>query len=503
MNLLSTCLNRCALRCGLAAACGLLAIAAASAPALGQCSPQQLAKLIASDAASADQLGFSVAVSGDTAVVGSIRDTHSGAENAGSAYVFVSIGGVWTQQAKLIASDARAGAAFGSSITISGDTVVVGAPLHYNAPGDPFISGSVYVFVRSSGIWTQQARLAVADANPSDQFGTTVAVSGDTAAAGAAFGDAPGAPNAGALYVFVRSGGIWTQQAKLTASDATANEDFGRSLALSSNTIVVGAYTDDHAGGSDAGSAYVFVRTGTVWTQQTKLIGFDTADGDNFGKSVVVSGDTALVGAWFDVHAGGPGSPFNGRGSAYVFARSGVVWTQQAKLIASDAEGADFFGHSVALSGDTAVIGAVGDDHPGVSNAGSAYVFARASAAWTQQAKLIASDAAAVDQFGWSVGVSGDTAVVGTYSDDNAAGADAGAAYIFDLGCVAAFCAGDFNGDNMVTNADIPDFVAAQLAGACPAPPATCPGDFNADGVVNGADTAGFVAKVLGGGACP
>ena len=158
--------------------------------------------------------------------------------------------------------------------------------------------------------------------------------------------------------MFVRSGGAWTQQAKLTASDAAADDRFGISVAVAGDTAVVGAFLDDTLAGTDAGSAYVFVRSGGAWTQQAKLTASDAAADDPFGDSVAVAGDTAVVGALDDTLAG------TDAGSAYVFVRSGGAWTQQAKLTASDAAADDQFGYSVAVAGDTAVVGAYFDDHP-------------------------------------------------------------------------------------------------------------------------------------------
>jgi len=411
-------------------------------PARGQCSPTELAKLIASDAATYDFFGHSVAVSGDTAVVGAYLDDHVGGTDAGSAYVFVRTGGVWTQQAKLTASDAAGGDWFGYSVAVSDDTTVVGSYGDSNAGGAD--AGSAYVFVRSGTVWTQQAKLTASDAATSDRFGSSVAVSGDTAVVGARWDSNAGGTAAGSAYVFVRSGTVWTQQAKLTASDAAAWDEFGISIAVWGDTAVVGAWYDNNAGGGGAGSAYVFIRSGTVWTQQAKLTASDAAVNASFGVSVAVSGDTALVGAYTDNHAGG-----NVAGLAYVFVRSGGVWTQQAKLTASDAAGGDYFGWSVAVSGDTAVIGAVSDDHAGGTNAGSAYVFVRAGGVWTEQAKLTASDATSSDQFGVSVALSGDTVVVGAQFDDHVFGSNSGAAYVFLAGSES-----DCDGDGVANEND-------------------------------------------------
>src|SRR6266498_4582739 len=212
---------------------------------------------------------------------------------------------------------------------------------------------------------SQEAKLTAGDAASGDQFGAAVGISGETAVVGAPVDDTAAGPNAGSAYVFVRSGTGWSQQAKLTASDAAAGDIFGFSVAVTGDTVVVGASGDNML----AGSAYVFVRSGTGWSQQAKLTASDAASGDRFGAAVGISGDTAVVGAQFgDTIAG----------SAYVFVRSGTSWSQQAKLTASDAAAFDFFGAAVAISGDTVVVGALADDTDAGSNAGSAYVFVSA-----------------------------------------------------------------------------------------------------------------------------
>ena len=231
----------------------------------------------------------------------------------------------------------------------------------------------------------------------------------------------------GLLLASSSSPAIAAEQAKLTAGDAAAGDRFGRSLSVSGDTAVVGAHLDDDAG-SSSGSAYIFERDqggGGNWGQAAKLAAIDAAAGDQFGFSVSVSGDTAVVGAVFDDDAG------SGSGSAYIFERSGTVWTEQAKLTASDAAAFDQFGRSVSVSGDTAVVGAVFDDDNG-TNSGLAYVFVRdAAGVWSQQAKLPASDGAAFDNFGSAVSVSGNTAVVGALNDGDA-GSSSGSAYIFE-----------------------------------------------------------------------
>ena len=303
------------------------------------------------------------------------------------------------QQSELTAAAGAAADIFGSSVAISGDTALVGAPLHDTAGAAD--AGAAYVFVRSAGSWTQQAKLTAADGAAHDSFGYSVALSGDTALVGASRHDTAGLADAGAAYVFTRSGGSWTQQAQLTAG--AAGDIFGGSVALSGETALVGAVRHDSGGAADAGAAYVFTRSAGSWTQQAQLIAADAAAADWFGGSVAVSGDTALVGAY------GRDTPGQAdAGAAYIFTRSAGSWTQQALLIADAGAAGDMFGNSVALSGETALVGARFHDTVGQADAGAAYVFTRSGGSWMQQAKLTAADGAALDSFGYSVALSGE-----------------------------------------------------------------------------------------------
>jgi uncharacterized repeat protein (TIGR01451 family) len=334
--------------------------------------------------------------------------------------VFVRSGTTWTEQQKLVGSDNFAGDWFGWFVSVSGDTAVVGAPFDDTLGG--IDAGSAYVFVRSGTTWTEQQKLLASDGAADDNFGRSVSVSGDTAVVGA-YHDVYPPTGPGSAYVFVRSGTTWTEQQKLLASDGAVGDNFGISVSISGDTAVVGADEDDTPDGANAGSAYVFVRSGTTWTQQQKLLASDGAEFDFFGYSVSVSGDTAVVGA---VEGN------DDTGSAYVFVRSRTTWTEQQQLLASDGAAEEaWFGNSVSVSGDTAVVGAFLDNTPGGMDAGSAYVFVRSGTTWTEQQQLLAPDGAAGDRFGGSVSISGDTAVVGAYLDDTPAGMDAGSAYIF------------------------------------------------------------------------
>ncbi|HEV2761718.1 MAG TPA: lamin tail domain-containing protein, partial [Pyrinomonadaceae bacterium] len=394
----------------------------------------------ASDAAAEDRFGNSVALSadGNTALVGAPFDDHSGGVEVGSAYVFTRSGSTWTEQARLQAPDAAAGDFFGISVALSADgsTALVGAYGDDNSGGQN--AGSAYVFTRSGSAWSHQQRLQASDAGISDFFGVSVSLSadGNTALVGAYADDNSGGNDAGSAYVFTRSGSAWSEQQRLQASDAAVADQFGVSVDLSAdgNTALVGAHHDDNSGGTDAGSAYVFTRSGGTWTEQQRVQASDAAAFDRFGVSVALNSDgsIALVGAYQDDNSGGMNA-----GSAYVFTRSGGTWTEQQRLQASDAAANDQFGGSVALSGDgnTALAGANQDTNSGGTFAGSAYVFTRSGPALTEQQRLQASDAAPGDSFGISVALNADgsTALVGAQLDDNSGGTDAGSAYPFAI----------------------------------------------------------------------
>ena len=406
-------------------------------------------KLTASDGLRGDEFGISVAVDGDTAVIGAYLDDTTNGDNSGSAYVFTKVSGVWRQAAKLTASDGAANDEFGYSVAVDGDTIVVGA--HQDDADDQDNNeGAAYVFTEPAlgwGDWSTldtdgkaalTVKLTAYQGAANDEFGISVAVNGNTILVGAHQNDADASDNnEGAAYIFTKSSSGWgnapasgdhrVETAKLIASDATAGDEFGISVAVDGDTAVIGAYHDDHTDDGNtignAGSAYVFTKVSGVWSQKAKLIAVDGAANDEFGISVAVNGDMVVVGARQDDTR---------NGAAYVFTKVSGVWSQKAKLIASDGAADDEFGISVAVEGDTVVIGAYQDDDNG-DLFGSAYVFIRdSSGGWRQRDKLTASDGAERDRYGYSVGVSGDTVVVGAYSDDSNE-ANTGAAYFLRI----------------------------------------------------------------------
>ena len=408
-----------------------------------------IAKLLAEDGAADDRFGWSVALSGDYAIVGAIGDTVNGA-NSGSAYVFRRTGpGTWDDGTKLlplepdgVTSDGDSGDQFGSSLAISGDYAIVGVSLDDDNGTN---SGSAYVFRRTgANTWDSGTKLlplapdgVTSDGEADDQFGLSVSISGDYAIVGSPYDNG----QAGSAYVFRRTGtNTWDAGTKLTASDGASNDRFGWSVAMSGDFAIVGAIDDDD-NGTNSGSAYVFRRTGgtelNTWDTGTKLLPLapdgvtsDGAASDRFGWSVAIGGDYALVGA--------PNNDDNGSntGSAYSFHRTGGTepntWDAGAKLLPMDVDGGDLLGESVAIGGDYAVVGAKSDNENG-TNAGSAYVFRRTGVnAWDAGSRLTPSDNTADDFLGRSVAVSGDFAIVSASNDDDN-GSDSGSAYEFSL----------------------------------------------------------------------
>ncbi len=334
------------------------------------------AKLVGTSREQYDWDGSSVAISGNSAVVG----------GDGDAYVFVRNGSTWTLQATLTPGDNSFGA-FGSSVAIDGDTILVGAWL---ADGARYVTGAVYVFARVGTSWISQGKIWANDGEVGDEFGYTVALSGNTALVGAPDANS----NKGAAYVFVRTGSAWSQQAKLIASDAATDDrlTWPAGLALTGDTAVLGAYYERTA-------AYVFVRNGSSWSQQAKLVPSDASIA--FGRNVATHGNLAV---------------FN---TGHVFERVGGTWFQRENF--SDSKSSVAFNGTRILAGDKYADGKV-------SGSGAAYTYRLVNGYWTEEAKLIASDGAYIDIFGDAVGLAGDYAIVGAPYDD-----DLGSAYAFQL----------------------------------------------------------------------
>jgi len=392
----------------------------------GQLSPaalQENNKLTASDGTAEDAFGNAVSISGDYAIIGAAGN-FVGADRQGAAYIFVRSGNNWTQQAKLTASDGAANDAFGASVCINGDYATVGAPS--DDIGVNTDQGSAYIFVRNGSTWTQQAKLTASDGAANDRFGDAVSISGNYTIVGAIFDDV-GVVDKGSAYIFVRSGTNWTVQAKLTDVDGgMAGDHFGNSVSISGDYVIIGAVLSDESGRANQGAAYIFARNGILWIRQARLIAPDGNTNDHFGESVSISGDYAIVGA--DQDQVGSNSF---QGSAYIFIRNGSTWTQQTKLTASDATPNDQFGIAVSIDGDNAIVGARLANVGSNEAQGAAYIFSRSGTTWAQQSKFTASDGLAQDQFGAAVSISGDYAIVGAIFDQIGTFTYQGSAYIF------------------------------------------------------------------------
>src|SRR5262245_13692941 len=343
----------------------------------------QQAKLTAFDGAEFDSLGTSAAISGRTIVVGAPSATVGSNSEQGAAYVFVEPSAGWadaTQTAKVTASDGAAGDRFGSSVAISGNTIVVGAP-DATVGGNAF-RGAAYVFVRHGSRWTdrtQSAKLTASDGASFDLLGTSVAIAGHTLVVGVPGATVAGNASQGAAYVFVRPSAGWanaTQTAKLTASGGLPEDLLGSSVAINGGTIVAGAPSPPVTQNPHHGVVYVFVEPGSGWADATdtaKLTASDGADGDDYGFAVAISGTTIVVGAP-DATVGANAE----QGAAYVFVKPGSRWTdatQTAKLTASDGASVNLLGLSVAISGDTVVAGADLATVAANASQGAAYLF--------------------------------------------------------------------------------------------------------------------------------
>lgn len=360
------------------------------------------ARLVAPDGTAEDEFGWSVAVSGNTGLVGAPQHSaDAGDSREGAAYVFVRSGTGWTLEQKLVAADPSAHSSFGRAVAVSGDTALVGAP--EEAVGDAYSQGAVYVFTRSGTTWTQQARLTAPALHDQDGFGAALALSGDTAVIGAP-GTTEGWDSLGAAYVFARSGTTWSLQQKLLAADGQDEDHAGGSAAISGDTVLVGAPgpgTSDHPG-----AAFVWVRGSSGWSEQQKL---EAPGGASIGSTVALSGDTALA-------------------DGFAFVRAGTAWRIDQKLVARDPHGQSAGAVSTALSGDTALLGA-GEE----GDADAAYLFALEDTRWTQQQRLDDGEQSDAANFGCAVALSGDTALVGAWNRTVDGNEAPGAAYVFGL----------------------------------------------------------------------
>jgi len=374
-------------------------------------------KLIASDGEANDKFGWPVHISGDMAIVGARRDDDNG-DDSGSAYIFRFDGSAWIEESKLVAGDGATDDMFGRSVSISGEKVIVGADGNDDNGMD---SGSAYIYRFDGNKWIEEAKLLASDGAAYDNFGVRVSLAGDTAIVGA-FRDTDNGNGSGSAYIYRFDGKQWIEEVKLLASDGENGDMFGRSVSTNGEIVIIGA-PRDNGNGMDSGSVYIYRFDGKKWIEEVELLASDGSSMDNFGWSVCISNDMVIVGARQE-------GEFS-HGSAYIYRFDGSAWIEEAKLLASDGSTSDEFGHSVSISGDIAIVGAGADDDIG-NNSGSAYIYRFDGIEWVET-KLHASDAAASDNFGLTVSISGNTAIIGA-RNDNDNGDDSGSAYIFNFG---------------------------------------------------------------------
>lgn len=399
--------------------------------------------LKASNTGYGDSLGVSIAADGDTLVAGAAFEDgaakevngermNNGAEDSGAAYVFVRRGDVWEEQAYLKPMDTTPGDFFGSSVAISGDTIVVGAirdnPLSLGLLSSPTRGGVAYVFTRTQGVWKQTDRLAPTGGEVGDRFGFTSAIDGDTIAIGAPHDGA-----SGSAHVFARNGDKWVSQGELKSTKVSASSAFGSAVAVSGDTLIVGASEDD-APGMGVGSATVFERSGETWSEKQYLAPSPAMPKVSFGFTMAMNRDTLMVGAPVleSLLSFNETSP----GQVFVFERKAGMWAQTQVLTAMVARSSDSFGTSVALTSDAALIGACGDRSGGrglgadasrrdAAYSGAAYLFAHDAQGWTSSTYLKAANANTNDMFGFGAALTSNSAIVsGIWESSNAVGID-------------------------------------------------------------------------------
>ncbi|TWT50391.1 hypothetical protein Pla22_31330 [Rubripirellula amarantea] len=386
------------------------------------------AELVSSRPSNGDRIGYSVDIDGDYAILGAYLDDRSRATDAGSTFLYRRIGATGWQQIDQLVGDSDPRTHFGWSVAIDGDTVVVGAQQDED---NGFQAGAIYVYDFDVTGATFQAKLTGSDTIKRDKFGRSVDISGDTIVVGASTADPVGSAS-GAAYVFNRDGlGVWTQAKKLTGSTQGAGDRFGQSVSISGDMVAVGAFRHDGTG-NDSGAVYLFERNqlGTEnWGEIKAITASDAAAGDQFGYSVSVDGTTVAVGAPLD----DTGSS-NQLGSVYVLSQNeggSNNWGQVAKLLADDGVAGDRLGTSVAFDGNRLVAGSPQADGGGNAS-GRAYLFEKTGGVWDQTRVLVNDEVTTADQYGIAVGLSGDVAVIGSWLDNRPAN-NSGGAYVFDL----------------------------------------------------------------------
>ena len=370
---------------------------------------------VSADLETGDLFGSSVSISGNYAIIGAPGDSIN-AIDQGSAYIFVRQGNDWIQQAKLVAGDGAADDAFGHSVAISGDFAVVGAPFD-DVLIPPFLNlenrGSIYIFRRTGSVWNQFIKLSGTDGAANDLLGYSVSISGNYIIAGAWGDDIDGKSNQGSAYIYFFDGTTWAQQAKLVPGDGAGNDEFGYSVSISGDNVVIGA--PGHTGAlTQIGKAYVWFRISTIWFFDEVLEDdpLTASTGDRLGESVSISGLQIILGSESSGKSGKSASGF-----LMFFERVGTSWTWRGSKWAADAEQGDFLGHSVFINGNIAIAGATGDNSGAYENLGSVYVFKRSGNNWNFFRKIEIPANIDIKSFGNAVAMDGNNILIGTSPD--------------------------------------------------------------------------------------
>lgn len=375
-------------------------------------------KLLPSDGQAHDEFGVSVGISGNTVVVGSIYDDDLGGD-AGSAYVFVEDNGVWTQQAKLMAKDARANDYFGISVAIAGDRILVGAA---EAGNNNSHTGAVYVYERVNKVWSLVQKLTPVGGTTNDYFGYAVALEGNVAVIGAPQADQVGF-DSGAAFIYRHDGTQFVEEDRIWASTGGAFGFFGGSVAISGSTVLVGQWDDGSA--QNKGSVFAYRENAGTWLEEDELIASDASANDTFGFSLAIYNSKAFIGAPFR-----DGACVNS-GAVYVFGRYNDTWCQEQIIEPEDKNASQAFGSAVGLWGDMAAIGSYWDQDNG-DYSGSVYAYRYVEKVWSPLFKYLPNDGVVGQLFGISVAMDNDRVVAGANGDDDN-GIDSGAAYQFSV----------------------------------------------------------------------
>ncbi len=374
-------------------------------------------KILSPDLEPGDIFAAAVAVDGDTMLLAAEYDDDNGTDS-GSVWVYRYHKNAWVPVQKLKPMDAQTGDNFGRSVTLQGKVAVVGA--HWDDDNGNQ-AGSVYIFQHNGSEWVQVQKLLAPDGAPNDRFGATLALHGKRLLVGSWLDDDKGGAS-GSVYSFHHNGSAWVFDQKLTASDGSGGDQFARYVAMSRGVALIGAWKDD-AAGVDSGSAYIYRHTGTQWVEEQKLVPNDLGAGDLFGWATHMDKDVAIVGSYNDDDGA------QNAGAVYVYRDTGSGWVMEQKVLADDAAAFNQFGYSIAVHGDTMLLGSK-ITQPSVNQVGKAYVFRRSGGVWTQRRLLEPPDGAAFDAYSFHLHMHANTFVVGAWRHE-AGGVQAGAAYVW------------------------------------------------------------------------